>query len=125
MYQQDINYNSNRGFASYSLFDNDRYGNPRYHNIPHAVAVFEGNQNYASTGSKLDIKPLNEPQPASMLTSQQLLMRHDDSQMSRVCTEKGLVLPLFLNNRNEHMHHFAISATLDKTVYFEVTFSPP
>ena len=36
-------------------------GNPSYCNtIPHAVAIFEGNQNYTNTGSKLDIKSVIE-----------------------------------------------------------------
>ena len=117
-------------------------GNPNYCNkILHAVAIFEGNQNYKNTGSKLNVKSvakreetdlIHNPQQAlwvkisqnsfqSMITSRQLLRQPDDAQAYEIpqksCAliENGLLLPLRGWNGN---------GVYNKTIYFEVTFSP-
>ena len=110
-------------------------GNPNYCNkILHAVAIFEGNQNYKNTGSKLTIKSIAERDEAntSQLASE-FRSWQESSQPMKVSQffrkpvhvrvpidkveigEKGLLLPLRGWNGN---------GTYNKTIYFEVTFSP-
>ena len=112
-------------------------GNPNYCNkiILHAIAVFVGNRNYKNTGSKLNIKLVAEqeetlqqvsqlPRSAiqNLFCSNQLRRQPDDAQAyetpQKPCApiENGLLLPSKdCWNRN---------GTYNKTIYFEVTFSP-
>ena len=110
---------------------NSRY--PAY--IPHTVAIFEGNQNYTNTGGKLDIKPVIEKgeadsmQPPQMASHQSIF---DDEQMfmnkmqpkPHMLLEKGLLLPVDLQNHKKYNSWSRNKDVHNKTIYFEVTFSP-
>ena len=107
--------------------------------IPCAVAIFEGNRNHTSTGSKLDIKPvidkkekdLQPPQLQNQPYDRQMLRSKLQSR-SPTLTDKGLLLPLNLSYCKSVEYDFHFSSTYgndvhdvyDAAVYFEVTFSP-
>ena len=127
MYQEIDHYYDHSRYASDMRY-NGEY--PAY--IPHTVAIFEGNQNYTSTGGKLDIKPVIEKDKADSMQLPQMASQQsifDDEQMymkkiqskSHALLEKGVLLPARLQNRTEC---FSWEDVYNKTVYFEVTFSP-
>ena len=125
MYQENHGYNRPK-LRSYSS------GNPSHcDRIPHAVAIFEGNRNYKNTGSKLNIKSVAERKEAD--TSQLALelsswvesfqpMQVSQFFKQTVQTYKmpqKTCVPLDKVGKGWNGN-----GTYNKTIYFEVTFSP-
>ena len=129
MYKKD-DYNHRRGLAADRFFNGE---DPDY--IPHAIAIFEGNQNCSNTASKLDIKPVIEKNEADLIQPPQLQNQPDDAQMhwnkiqskshSHALIDKGLLLPLdLLTYRTPPYNYWSNKSVYNETIYFEVTFSP-
>ena len=97
--------------------------------IPHAVAMFEGNQNYTNTGSQLDIKQVIEKNEADLMQPPQMASQRSIFDIPqkytqpkvRVLLEKGLLLPLDLQIHKAFEQNYR---PRNETIYFEVTFSP-
>ena len=102
--------------------------------IPHSVAIFEGNRNHTSTGSKLDIKPVTEKKENGLLPPQ-LLNQPCEEDMefvwkkrqprSHALINKGLLIPLNLQNHRATRYNrwSRYNDVYNETIYFEVTIS--
>ena len=101
--------------------------------IPNETAIFEGNQNHTSSGSRLGIKSLIERNKVDVFqllqlqrTRQESYVQHQvhrekvQQQKLHACIEKGLLFPL--NLRTDRATHWN-DQVYNETVYFEITFS--
>ena len=126
-------------------------GKDEYCIIPQEIAVFGGNQNHTSTGSKLGIESLIESnendlvhllQPAlqvkqtwlEIMIQKQSHKQSDKAQCHgnntqqqklHLYMEKGLLFPLYLHRDRTHTQSgWSRNDHFTETVYFEVTISP-
>ena len=140
MYHENNNTHKTHTFVDFRRRSNEKY---EYHKIPHEIAIFEGNQNHTSSGSKLGIESLietNEDDLAYLLrprlhtvTPKRSHIRPDNTlldgndikqQKLHFYMEKGLLLPLNLHRDNSQSGWPRNDQVFNETVYFEVTISP-
>ena len=128
MYQKD-HYDNPKRLGVDKIMDGTEY-------IPCAVAIFEGNQNHTSTGSKLDIKPVIEKKETDLQPIQLQSQRYDEKipcdklqprSPTLIIIDEGLLLPLDLQKCRESQYNnnwFGCKDAYIETIYFEVTISP-
>ena len=109
---QKHDYTNLRWHAADRMMDGTEY-------IPNAVAIFEGNRNHTSTGSKLDIKPPLQLQ--SQPCDTELLWKLQPK--SHTLIDKGLLIPLDLRNHRLSQYYMCTDI-YNETIYFEVAVSP-
>ena len=128
LYQKDL-YDNPRRLGLDRIMDGTEY-------IPCAVAIFEGNRNHTSTGSKLDIKPVIEKKEIDLQPPQLQSQCYGDKKScdelqskspTVIIIDEGLLLPLDLQKCRQSQstsNLFGYKDAYNETIYFEVTISP-
>ena len=143
MYHENNNTHKTHTFVDFRRRSSEKN---EYHKIPHEIAIFEGNQNHTSSGSKLGIESLIETNEDDLVyvlqsplqrlqtgTPKRSHIRHDNTllqgndikqQKLHFYMEKGLLLPLNLHGDNYQSGWPRNDQVFNETLYFEVTISP-